>query len=169
VGLAKGSKVLTRYRLAMALERTFAMDYPAFVEIPRELEMKAYEWDEFARGADTQEEGREVAKFVGGKMFFVKFGNRPNDPVWPVDLLLTQTGAAATILSHLLSDALDGFPVPFYPRCLQKAHENAALVDFDYEVLQDGVFEAVRQLIDHPKALDAFRLTDPDPAGARYR
>jgi hypothetical protein len=169
VGLAKHSKVLTRYRLAMALERTFAMDYPAFVEIPRELEMKAYEWDEFARGADTQEEGREVAKFVGGKMFFVKFGNRPNDPVWPVDLLLTQTGAAATILSHLLSDALDGFPVPFYPRCLQKAHENAALVDFDYEVLQDGVFEAVRQLIEHPEALDAFRLTDPDPAGARYR
>lgn len=169
VGLAKHSKVLTRYRLAMALERTFGMDYPAFVEIPRELEMKAYEWSEFARGADTQEEGREVAKFVGGKMFFVKFGNRPNDPVWPVDLLLTQKDAAATILSHLLSDALDGFPVPFYPRCLQKAHENAALVDFDYEVLQDGVFEAVRQLVERPEALDAFRLTDPDPAGARYR
>ena len=34
-GVAKHSKVLVRYRLAMALERVLQTDYPAFVEVPR--------------------------------------------------------------------------------------------------------------------------------------
>jgi hypothetical protein len=37
-GVAKRSKVLDRYRLAMALEGILATDYPAYVEVPRELE-----------------------------------------------------------------------------------------------------------------------------------
>lgn len=168
VGLAKHSKVLTKYRLAMALEQVFTVHYPSYVEIPRDLEIKSYKWSEFARGVDIEEEGKELAKFVGGKMFFVKFGRMPSDPIWPVDLLISQKDKASVIISSLLADAVDGFPVPFYPRCLQKAHENAALVDFDFEVLQDGIFEAIRSSIDDPSVIDAFRLIDNDPAKARY-
>ena len=51
-GVAKHSKVLSRYRLAMALEGVLRADYPAYVEVPREVEERAYIWSEFARGDD---------------------------------------------------------------------------------------------------------------------
>jgi hypothetical protein len=48
VGLAKSSKVFTRYRLAMKLEGVLRSAYPSFVEIPRKLEEAAYVWSEYA-------------------------------------------------------------------------------------------------------------------------
>ena len=152
----------------MALEDVMSTDYAAFVEVPRELEEKAYVWSEYARGDDRALEGGEVNKFVGGKMFFVKFGNRKRDPIWPVDIFLPQVSEAAAILGCLLADALDGFPVPFYPRCLQKAHENAALVDFDFDILQDEIYDGIRAILPDGQELDTFRLRDQDPAQRRY-
>jgi hypothetical protein len=169
-GISKHSKVLDRYRLAMALEGVLVTDYPAYVEIPREIEEKAYVWAEYARGNDREGMGStEVNKFVGGKMFFVKFGARPRDPIWPIDIFEPQKDEAATVIACLLGDALDGFPVPMYPRCLQKAHEAAALVDFDFAVLQDEIFDGIRAILG-PQApvLDTFRLQDLDPARRRY-
>ena len=169
VGVAKHSKVLDRYRLAMALEHVLDTPYPAYVEIPRELEEQAYIDAEFARGNDREEAGREINRFVGGKMFFVKFGSRPRDPIWPIDLFLPQRDQAPVILGCMLADALEGFPVPLYPRCLQKAHEAAALVDFDYAVLQDQIIAGIRDLLGpEAQALDVFRLRDADPAQLRY-
>jgi hypothetical protein len=169
VGVAKHSKVLARYRLAMSIEGVMAADYPAYVEVPREIEEKAYVWSEYARGDDRELENAEVNKFVGGKMFLVKFGKSTRDPIWPIDIFLPQKDEAQAILGHLLADAIDGFPVPLYPRCLQKAHENAALVDFDFDVLQDEIFAGVRGVLgDDAHVLDAFRLQDADPAQRRY-
>ncbi len=169
VGVAKHSKVLARYRLAMSIERVMTTDYPAYVEVLREIEEKAYVWSEYARGDDRELENAEINKFVGGKMFLVKFGKNTRDPIWPIDIFLPQKDEAQAILGYLLADAIDGFPVPLYPRCLQKAHENAALVDFDFDVLQDEIFAGVRDVLgaDAP-VLDAFRLQDADPAQRRY-
>jgi hypothetical protein len=169
-GVAKHSKVLSRYRLAMALEGVLQTDYPAFIEVPREVEEKAYVWSEFARGDDRAGEGGEINKFVGGKMFLVKFGSQRRDPVWPIDVLLSQAKDAQIVLGSMLADAINGFPVPHYPRCLQKAHENAALVDFDFDVLQDFIYEGVRGSLGvNAATLDAFQLQDVDPAQGRYR
>ena len=169
-GVAKHSKVLTRYRLAMALEGVLQTDYPAYVEVPREIEEKAYVWSEFARGDDRAALGGEVNKFVGGKMFLVKFGSNRRDPVWPIDIFTPQKDSATIILGSMLADAINGFPVPCYPRCLQKAHENAALVDFDFDILQDYIYDGVRSALDEQSsALDIFRLQDADPAQRRYR
>lgn len=169
VGVAKHSKVLSRYRLAMALEGVMQSPFPCYVEIPRELEEKAYVWSEYARGDDRVAEGGEVNKFVAGKMFFVKFGNGPRDPVWPIDIFLSQSNDHATIFGYLLNDAIEGFPVPLYPRSLQKAHENAALVDFDMDILQDMIFSGLRTTLGkEAPALDVFRLQDADPASRRY-
>jgi len=168
-GVAKHSKVLSRYRLAMALEGVLQTDYPAYVEVPREVEEQAYVWSEFARGDDRAGEGGEINKFVGGKMFLVKFGSHRRDPVWPVDIFVPQVGESQTILGSMLADAINGFPVPHYPRCLQKAHENAALVDFDFDILQDFIYEGVRSSLGGDAGiLDAFQLQDSDPAQRRY-
>jgi hypothetical protein len=169
VGVAKHNKVLARYRLAMAIERVMTTDYPAYVEVPRDIEEKAYVWSEYARGDDRELENAEINKFVGGKMFLVKFGRGSRDPIWPIDIFLPQSDEAQAILGYLLGDAIDGFPVPLYPRCLQKAHENAALVDFDFDILQDEIFSGLRDVLgsDAP-LLDAFRLQDADPSQRRY-
>ncbi len=168
-GVAKHSKVLARYRLAMALEGVLQTDYPAYVEVPREIEEKAYVWSEFARGDDREGEGGEINKFVGGKMFLVKFGSHRRDPVWPVDVFTAQKDDAQLILGSMLADAINGFPVAHYPRCLQKAHENAALVDFDFDILQDHIYEGIRgSLSAQSHTLDVFQLQDADPAQRRY-
>jgi hypothetical protein len=168
-GVAKHSKVLYRYRLAMALEGVLQVDYPAFVEVPRDIEERAYVWSEFARGDDRIEDGGEINKFVGGKMFLVKFGAHRRDPIWPIDIFVPQAAEAQMVLGSMLADAINGFPVAHYPRCLQKAHENAALVDFDFDILQDVIYDGVRaSLGTDAGVLDAFQLQDADPAQKRY-
>lgn len=168
-GVAKHSKVLSRYRLAMALEAVLLTDYPAYVEVPRDVEERAYVWSEFARGDDRAGEGGEINKFVGGKMFLVKFGAHRRDPVWPVDIFVPQIGDSQIVMGSMLADAINGFPVPYYPRCLQKAHENAALVEFDFDILQDFIYEGVRtSLGSQGSTLDVFQLQDADPSQRRY-
>lgn len=167
VGVAKHSKVLQRYRLAMMLEGTMRCEYPCYADVSRELEQHAYVWSEYARGGEIAT--GEANKFVAGKMFFVKFGGRPRDPIWPIDLLESQINEAQIIFGSLLSDAIEGFPVPFYPRCLQRAHENAALVDFDMDILQQGIVSAIRESLgENAPMLDELALIDADPAAKRY-
>ncbi|HHX42353.1 MAG TPA: hypothetical protein GX715_20560 [Armatimonadetes bacterium] len=168
-GVAKSSKVLARYRLAMHLERILATTYPAYVEVPPEVEQKAYLWPQYVEDADQREEERQVVRLAGGRLFFVKFGSGVFDPIWPVDIYQPQAGEAQTILGCMLADAINGFPVPYYPLCLQKAHENAAMVDMDFDILQDAIFDAIRTTFaeDAPE-LDTFRFQDVDVSQHRY-
>lgn len=170
VGVAKHSEVLKRYALAMSLEGILQERFPCYLEIPRSLEKKVYVWPEWARGVEEDTEGTgEAPKFVAGRLFLVKFGSAPRDPIWAVDVADFQVNDHPIVFGHLLSDSVEGFPVPLYPRCLQKAHENAALVDFDMDILQEEVFRAVRSIIPEEKrhVLDAMRLHG-DPSNLRY-
>jgi hypothetical protein len=86
-----------------------------------------------------------------------------------VDIFLSQVREVQQIVGFMLADATNGFPVPFYPQCLQRAHENAALVDFDFDILQDQVFDGLREVLGREApALDTFRLQDGDVAQRRY-
>jgi hypothetical protein len=167
VGIAKHSKVITRYQLAMTIEKIMPPGEARYVKIPRELEAKAYAWPEYAKGAEAEGEEGEAPKFVAGDMYFVRFGKAKGDPIWAVDIFSCQKSKDAEIFGYLLADAIDGFPVPFYPRCLQKAHEHAEIVDFDLTVLQDDVFAAVRGLVPDADVLDEFQL-NVDSSARRY-
>lgn len=162
VGVMKSSSVLSRYRLAFALEGVLRTTYPAFLEVPEELEKEVYRYDDAYM--------RDARGYVLGKMYFAKFGSKQRDPIWPIDVFTYQSVHAERIFGHLLADAIEGFPVPFYPRCLQKAHERAALVDFDMDILQDAIFGGLRKALGNEAgALDAFTLEDADPGQGRYR
>jgi hypothetical protein len=170
VGVAKHSKVLERYRLAMKISGVLRDNFPAYVEVPRDLEAKAYVWPEYARGTGDEEAGGEAAKFLIGKMFLVKFGKRPGDAMWPVDLFEPQIQDASSIFGYLVKDSEEGFPVPLYPRSLQKAHEAAALSGLGMEMLQDIIFKHMRESLGERGAiLDEFQFESVDPAQARYR
>jgi hypothetical protein len=169
VGLAKHSKVLDRYGLALALEDTFPAGEARFVRIPREMEAQAFIWQEWARGVETEGTGTELPKFVAGDMYFVRFGPRSGDPVWAVDLLSSQTDKDQEIFGYLLADAKDGFPIPFYPKCLQKADEYAQVVGLDLDILQEEVYRAAQGTLDEQQkdAFEGFKLR-PDLTGRRY-
>lgn len=168
VGVAKHSKVLDRYRLAMHIDKVMKNDYSCYGVVPRKLEEKAYIWSEYARD-DTASGKGEVNKFVAGKMFLVKFGNKPDDPIWPVDIFASQEKECDRILGYLLSDATYGFPIPWYPMSLQKAHENSALVDFDMTIIQDEIMNSIREALgEKSERFDHFLLTDTDVSERRY-
>lgn len=159
-GIAKRSAVLQTYRVAMALEGVMRNAYPCYIEVPENIEERVYKWDEYLKRTD---------KFVAGKMFVVKFGNSVHDPVWAIDLLLSQKTEAQAIFGYLLEDAKDGFPVPLYPQCLQRAHENAALVDFDLQLLEDQICDVLRDSLGDKKwIIDELSLQESDPAAQRY-
>jgi hypothetical protein len=160
-GIAKRSNVLQTYRLALALEGVMRTTYPCYVEVPMNIEERVYQWDEYLKRDD---------KFVAGKMFLAKFGQGPFDPIWAIDLLLSQKVEAASIFGFLLEDAKNGFPVPLYPQCLQKAHEHAALTDFDMRLLEDTILKAMRENLQDKKGiLEELAFQTTDPASARYR
>ena len=169
VGLAKSSKVLSRYRLAMYLESVLTNAYPSYVEIPREIEESVYKHVEYARGEDVRGPESAESSIVGGKMFFVKFGCQDMDPIWPVDIWIRQRQDAQAIIGHLLADALNGFPIPLYPLSLQRAHESAALGDFDFDMLQDMIIDGLRKLLgSESELLDRYLLMDRNIALQRY-
>jgi hypothetical protein len=169
VGVAKRSKVLDRYRLAMALEGLLTVPYAAYVEVPRELEERAGHRSQYRIGLNAERDHEGGNLRVAGRLFWAKFGSATRDPIWPVDVYEPQVPSAQVILGSLLYDAVQGFPVPFYPRCLQQAHDHAALVGFDLDILQDEIFEGIRTSLGlQSSALDIFRLRDEDPAQARY-
>jgi hypothetical protein len=169
VGLAKHSNVITRYRLAISLEGVFPPGEPRYVRIPRALESKAYIWPEYARGAESEEEGGEAPKFVAGDLYLVRFGTRSGDPIWAVDILSGQSDHAQEIFGYLLNDAVEGFPIPFYPLCLQKAHQHAQVVDFDLDIFQDGIYRAIQEILPPEKKdiIDLLRFNS-DVSLRRY-
>lgn len=170
VGLAKHSKVIERYGLAIALENILPAGEARYVRIPRKMEAEAYRWQEWAEGQEEAEEKGGSPKFNVGNMYFVRFGPNLGDTVWPVDILYSQTNDCEKIFSYLLADAQNGFPIPYYPQCLQKADKFAQVVDLDLDVLQDEVLKAVSSIVEPNRSsrLDNYLFTQ-DFTGRRYQ
>jgi hypothetical protein len=140
VGVAKQSAVLGRLAVALELEATFHKAFPCYVKVPDDIEQDCYNFDLTSfntyETTEPQDDGRRLYQAMG-KMYLVKFGDRPFDPVWPVDIAEWQVGQAERILGQLTVDSQQGFPIPDYPMCIQRAHDFAKLSGLEVEVLQD--------------------------------
>jgi hypothetical protein len=169
VGVAKSSQVLENYRLAMSLSGLFERGSPCFVPVPYEIQKQVYRRDEYIRSPDDIAADRENRQYNIGAMHFVRFGSRSGDPVWTVDLLECQKSDAQTVFGHLLADAVEGFPIPFYPNCLQQADRYSRVADLDLEIVEESLVEAVRQQVGSERApiIDELRLAT-DVAARRY-
>jgi hypothetical protein len=168
VGIAKQSRILDRYHLAMFLEGILVRPDPCYLPVPRFMEEQVYRWTQYGRAPEAEAESSEVRYEVIGKLHFAKFGDRPYDPIYPVDVWVyhEEQGEVDEVFSYLLADAQAGFPQPFYPLCLQRAHEQANLSGLEGEMLQALVIEAIRDAVcgdegntQHElNTLEAFRL-----------
>lgn len=168
VGIAKHSQVLARYELAITVANVLPAGSPLFAAIPQQLQDEVYEWSEYVRAPDDTSTG-EAPKFNMGSMHFVRFGSHSGDPVWTVDLLHHQTEHAQKVFGALLADATAGFPIPFYPHCLQQADHFAQVADFDLQILKDILVEAVRDQVPPGRraAFDGLQMAT-DPTSRRY-
>jgi hypothetical protein len=148
VGVAKQSAVLGQLAVALELEGTFHREYPCFVEVPAEIEADCYNFDrtwlDTFETSSPDDEGRKLYQSLG-RLFLVKFGDRPLDPVWPVDLAEWQLNDAERVLGQLVVDAQQGFPIPDYPMCIQRAHDFAKMTGLEVEVIQDMLLTGISQ------------------------
>jgi hypothetical protein len=140
VGVAKQSAVMGRLAVALEIEATFHKDFPCCVQVDKDIEEDCYNFDrtwlDTYETTAPEDDGRRLYQALG-RMFLVKFGDRPLDPIWPVDIAEWQLPQADKILGQLTVDAQQGFPIPDYPMCIQRAHDFAKLTGLEIEVLQD--------------------------------
>ena len=169
VGIAKESSVKEKLALAIKLEELMALPYPCYVEIPPHVEKECYSRDNswFVNYGEL-ESGEPLQSM--GRLFLVKFGDHPLDPVWPVDIAVWQEHLAQEILSCLVKDAQAGFPIPDYPQCLQIAHELASISNVEAELLTDLLCEALGNDLDdrEKKILYLFRCLNENLSNLRY-
>jgi hypothetical protein len=148
VGVAKQSAVLGRLAVALELEGTFHRDYPCYTKVPKDIEEDCYNFDrtwlDTYETSDPNEEGHHLYQSLGN-MYLAKFGDRAFDPVWPVDIAVWQVENADRILGQLTVDAQQGFPIPDYPMCIQKAHDFAKMTGIEIEILQDLLVQGMCQ------------------------
>jgi len=164
LGVAKKSKVLQRYQLAFMLEGVLMNEGPRYLPIPPEIERSVYRWQEYAPDEGGGES--ESKKFVQGRLFLVKFSPNKYGPIYAVDVWQEHVnrGEVDRALGYLLRDAQEGFPQPYYPLCLQRAHEHAHLGQFEMKVMDSFMRDAIatrlpESLRDAPDAL-AFALEE---------
>jgi hypothetical protein len=174
VGVAKQSAVLGRLAVALELEGTFHRDYPCYVKVDEDIEADCYNFDrtwlDTFETSEPDDEGRRLYQALG-KMFLAKFGDRPLDPVWPVDIAEWQIVAADRVLGQLTVDAQQGFPIPDYPMCIQRAHDFAKLTGIEIEVLQDLLVEGMSQKLtpDESERLLRMKHLGRSLAALRYK
>ncbi len=146
VGVAKQSAVLSRLAVALELEAVFHKPFPCYVQVPEDIEQDCYNfdltWFNTYESSEPDQHGKYLYQAMG-KMFLAKFGDRPLDPVWPVDISEWQVIQAEKILGQLTIDAQQGFPIPDYPMCIQRAHDHAKMTGLEIQVLQDLLFNGI--------------------------
>jgi hypothetical protein len=174
VGVAKRSAVLGRLSVALEIEATFHKPFPCFARVPNEIEAECYNFDrtwlDTYETSDPDDLGRRLYQSMGC-MFLVKFGDRPMDPVWPVDVAEWQSGEAERVLGQLMVDAQHGFPMRDYPMTIQRAHDFAKLSGIEVEILQDMLLQGMCQALgdDEAERLFRFKYLGQSLASLRYK
>lgn len=161
VGVAKQSAVLSRLAIALELEAVFHKPFPCYVQVPDDIEQDCYNfdltWFNTYESSEPDEQGKYLYQAMG-KMFLAKFGDRPLDPVWPVDIAAWQILQAEKILGQLTIDAQQGFPIPDYPMCIQRAHDHAKMTGLEIQVLQDLLFNGICEKLTSEESERLLRL-----------
>jgi hypothetical protein len=172
VGVAKQSAVLSKLAVALELEGVFHKNYPCYVAVPQDIEAACYNYDRtWLLNYEMAETEEERIKFQNmGSLHLVKFGDKPGDPVWPVDIADWQRDSTPRILGQLIYDAQYGFPIPDYPMCIQKAHDRSKIGHIEIDILQEMVFESLNEKLtaDESDRLLRFRYLSQDIKKWRY-
>ena len=174
MGVAKKTAVLSRLAVALELEATFHRSYPCYAVVDDDIEADCYNFDrtwlQTFETADANDEGRKQYQSFG-KLFLAKFGDRPFDPVWPVDVAVWQAKDVDRFLGQVTVDAQQGFPIPDYPMSIQRAHDFAKLTGLEVEILQDILVQGMCEKLtsDETERLLRLKYLGTSLIAARYK
>ncbi len=151
VGVSKTSKVLSMLSTALAMEHLIPSNAIGYVKIPRELEIKAYQWT----GKGKLSENRKRLYFAFGDIYIAKLSRNSNLLVTveiPRDLehdedIYTEEDITR-IMAHLAKDSAYSYPVLGYPQTIMRAHEAAARVGFPASVIRDKIMDRLKEKMD---------------------
>lgn len=151
VGVSKTSKVISMLSTALSMEHIFPTGSIGLVKIPRDLELKAYQWT--GRGRPTGKRNRLYYAF--GDIYIGKLSRESNLLVTieiPRDLEndreIYSERDINQIMAHLAKDSAYSYPVLGYPQTIMRAHEAAAKVGFPASVIRDKIMDRLRDMMD---------------------
>ena len=161
VGVAKQSAVLSRLAIALELEESLHKPFPCYVQVDDDIEADCYNFDrtwlDTYETSEPDDDDKRLYQSLG-RLFLVKFGDQPFDPVWPVDVAEWQVNNADKVLGQLAVDAQQGFPIPDYPMCIQRAHDFAKLTGLEIEILQDILVQTMCEKLNDRETEKVLRM-----------
>ncbi len=161
VGVAKRSKIIDRYHLAFVMEGVLVQPGACYLPVFQKLEEQVYRWTYYDRSEGELTETISSPNKISS-LYLAKFGPQRYDPIYAVNVWAyhEEQGQVDEVFSYLLADAQVGFPQPFYPLCLQKAHEHATLSGLEGQIIQDTVFNIIGQMLtpEQETAVHSFRF-----------
>jgi len=144
VGVSKTSRLLSLISSVLYLEGIFPSNHVGYVEIPLELELKAYTWT--GRGEITNSD--RPLTYAFGKLYVAKLSRISNLLVTveiPYDLenrkSIYSEQEIREIFGHLIKDSKFSYPVNGYPQTIMRAHEKAAQLGFTSSIVRDRILE----------------------------
>jgi hypothetical protein len=147
VGVSKTSKIVSLLSAALVCEKVFPSDHAGFVEIPLELEDRAYRWT----GSGKLKAGKvEHLKYAFGTLYIVKLSRSNNLLVTieiPKDLennkAIYSKQEIMEMMNYLAKDSLYSYPIIGYPQTIMKAHEFAVRLGIPASILRDKIMNEI--------------------------
>ena len=143
VGVAKTSKVVFLLKAALMCENIFPRNQMGYVEIPREIENRAYTWS--GHGKVNLEKPLDYAF---GNLYIAKLSRTKNMLVTveiPKDLKngrkIYSDTEVMEIMGYLAKDSMHSYPVMGYPQTIMRAHEHAVSLGLPSSILRDKIMD----------------------------
>ncbi|MHA1250778.1 MAG: DNA double-strand break repair nuclease NurA, partial [Candidatus Helarchaeota archaeon] len=147
VGVAKRSKILNLISSALFLEKKIPLDQTGYIEVPLDLELKAYKWS--GRGLIKKETNDRIY-YAFGKLYIVKLSKK-RDLLLTIEIPYDYTANEPVysqrevneIIGHLIKDSMVSYPVIGYPQTIMRAHEKAVRYGFTASIWKDKIIEEI--------------------------
>ena len=165
--VAKSSSFIDMNRMALLEEKVMVIDKPACVYLPEDLEQTALNYGEWGMRINTWDGKGEVPKQNLSEAYLAKFGPRKYDKVYPVDIFYTQDRKAERIISTIAKDSQGAYPIPSFPKSLQRAHDKSAITGLFKDELNTKYMMGVRKYLGS-KGFAINKLLNVDYESRRY-
>lgn len=147
VGVSKTSKIVSLLSAALVCEKIFPSDHAGFVEIPLELEDRAYRW---TGSGKLKADKIEHLKYAFGSLYIAKLSRSNNLLVTieiPKDLennnAVYSKEEIMEMMNYLAKDSLYSYPIIGYPQTIMKAHEFAVRLGIPASILRDKIMNEI--------------------------